>query len=424
MFLEKKKNYKKGILIRLIIALSILGPINHSWPQEEISDEELDAEIANALGAKSKPAASKVNKKQRQKEDIGDEEPVAVSLIKEVAGPVKPKQQDQKKTSQLNEPTPQDKSLLSSEPASLVTKKYGEIPKENKKLLYSPVESEPQSTKHDGYVVERDSSKIIKKKLSVNDTLNIKLCYSSGASVSLDEDVQGEFQRIILDDKTFFDAIDFENHRGVYVKLKQPIDDGKFWESAIRLVRKDNDKEYVINLIGVSCPPGMNPFPKVYYLQEKYPTISGKSTNVNTPEDNLIELSQGFPRKNKNNLTVYDMVARSGSDWAILGLQLELESGVEITPEGPFQFKVIDNLQISEIQTRIQYLPLQSEKAGQSASRPIARFKLVVNLNKQYFLENRYFYIMLVNKNEKYHQYIRVDSLPYIVSLRKRGFDI
>lgn len=408
MFLEKKKIYNLILLASLVVSQA-----SFAQEEEKITDEMLEQEIAAALNpeAAKKEISSKKNttKQSKKKETMVYDNAPRDEMSQEGAVP-------QVKQQRIE--------LLSEEPTKIRISETKKMTEKEKKFLYSPGNSESQIEKHDGFVVERDSAKIIKKKIAINDTLNIKLCYSAGASLILDEDVQTEFQRVLLDDKMFFDAIEYENHRGVYVRLKQPIDDGKFWESAIRLVRKDNDKEYVINLVGVSCPKGMNPYPKVYYLQDKYPLITGKTTKVNTPEDTLIELSNGYPRKNVNKTEIYDLIARSGGDWAVVGLQLDLNSGSSVSNEGPFTFKVIDNLQISEIPTKVEYMALQSKKASEALDKNIARFKLTVNVNKQYFTENRYFYIMVINNKDEYHQYIKVDTLPYILSLRKRGFDI
>jgi hypothetical protein len=295
----------------------------------------------------------------------------------------------------------------------------------NKSPAYVPAPVEAQEVKHEGFLVERDSSKVIRKRMSFLDALNVKVCYSAGLSIILDEDIQTELQRVIIDDKIFFDAIDFDNHRGVFVKLKQPIPEGKYWESSVRLVRKDNDKTYLVNLLGVPCPKsGVSPYPKTVYLKDKFPGISGKNSKLNTPEDTIIDMSDGLPRKNENKINVYDMIARSTSDWTIFGIQIQFPVDKLITPEKLLTIKVLDNLQMNELPARVEYIKVPSEKATESLGVPTARFKAVVNIDKQYFTEQRYLYFMFVDKDGGYYQYIRVDTLPYVLSLKERGFDI
>lgn len=419
MFPEKKKIFN---YIKISILLCSLQISTVSFSKEKSNDDEIiEQSIEEALNPGKEISKEKGSTKT-------DEEPIdkLPKELEDVETKNITKSEEKQKFNPISsdEPVRLPETLASLKKKTLAIEESKKKKEENKKALYSPPPQERQEEKHEGYIVERDSSKVIKKKISINDVLTIKLCYSAGVSVILDEDIQTELQRVILDDRTYFDALDFENHRGVYIKLKQPIPSEKFLESAIRLVRKDNDKEYLINLLGVSCQQGLNPYPKVYYLQDKIPLIAGKLTKVNTPEDTIIELSNGYPRKNINNLEIYDLVARSGSEWAILGLQVKLDKSKTVTTEDPFSFKILDNLQISEIPSKVEYLPLQSKKATDSLGEPIARFRLILNLNKQYYLENRYLYIMLVDQKDQYHQYLKVDTLPYIQSLRQRGFDI
>lgn len=299
-----------------------------------------------------------------------------------------------------------------------------EIDPASKYRAYDPAPSESQETKHEGFVIERDSSKIIKKRMSYSDSLTVKMCEVSGLSVVLDDDIQTELQTALIDDKVFFNAQVFENHRGAFVVMTQPMPEGKQRESALRLVRKDNDKAYLINLIGVPCPKsGTSPYPKEIYIRDKSAGISGKSSKIMTPEDTIIELSDGLPRRNVNVVSVYDMIARSTSDWTVFGIQVKLPAGQSFRPED-FTIKMIDNLQVAQLPTKVDLLPIQSEKASKSLGVETARYKVIVNIDKQYMVENRYLYLMLVDKKGGYYQYMRIDTLPRINELRKRGFDI
>ena len=288
---------------------------------------------------------------------------------------------------------------------------------------YEPAPTQSQEEKHEGFMADRDSSEVLRKKMSYTDALTVKMCYQNGLSIVLDDDITTEFQRVIIDDKLYFDAIDFDNHRWVYVKLKQPVPENRYWSSSIRLVRKDNDKTYLINLSGVHCPKEGNPYPRVIYLQDKVAGISGKNSKIMTPEDTIIGLSEGFPRKNVNKINVYDMVARSGSEWVVFGVEVRLPEGEKISPE-KFMLRMIDNLQIYQVPTKIEFLPVQSEKASQAAGSSALRYKILVNVDKQYFIENRYLHLMLLDKKGEYYQYVRIDTLPYVLKLRERGFDI
>jgi hypothetical protein len=289
---------------------------------------------------------------------------------------------------------------------------------------YEPAPTESQESKHEGFVIERDSSKIIKKRMAYSDSLTVKMCEIAGLSVVFDDDIQTEVQTAIIDDKIFFDAAIFDNHRGAYVKLNQPIPAGKQRETALRLVRKDNDKSYIINLIGVPCPrTGTSPYPKAIYIRDKFPGISGKSDKIMTPEDTIVQLSEGLPRKNVMDLDIYDMIARSTSDWTVFGVQIKSLNGKSFNPED-YSIKMLDNLQIYQLPTKVDFLPIPSEKASKSLGADTARYKVIVNIDKQYMIENRYLYLMLIAKKSGYYQYMKIDVMPWLMNLRKRGFDI
>lgn len=283
----------------------------------------------------------------------------------------------------------------------------------------APVVKNP---KKNGYLIDRDSTKIKEISVSYKDAININLCYSAGITIALDDTFTDELQRVIKDDDEYIDAKQFDNNKGVYVKLKQPIQRGKFWESALRLVTKSNDKTILINLIGVACPDsGANPFPKVYYLKEKVGLI-GVNSKVMTPEDTIIEASEGFPRINKNVIRVYDMVASSNSKWVVLGIEVQYRNPE--VEETKILFKALNALQVSPIRVKQEHLKTQSLKATKDNGFPTLRFNLKVNIGKDYILNHRYLYLMTLDKATKHYQYKRVDLRDYFISLKNRGFNI
>jgi len=292
------------------------------------------------------------------------------------------------------------------------------------KSIYSPA-PQARDRSEDGLVVERDSSKVIFKKMSINDSLNVKMCFNAGVQIVLDDDISTTLQTALLDDKIFFDAQPFENNRGVYVRLKQPIPNGSYWESSVRLIRKSDDKSYLVNLFGLPCPTGPYPFPKVIYLKEKYSGLTQKN-KILTPEDTIISLSQGLPRIKKNRIRVYDMVASSGSDWVVFGVEVQFPSrtSADFDKDLKKYWKLLDNLQVNEKKVDIEYLPIQSEKATQFRGIRTMRFKITANINKNYILNNRFLHLMYVDKEEGHYQYVRIDTLPYFLSLKKRGFEL
>lgn len=289
----------------------------------------------------------------------------------------------------------------------------------NKVYQPAPVVNDSLRT---GYLVERDSSKIQEVKMAHDDVLHVKMCYSAAATITLDDSYQDELQRVIIDDNAYFEAVQFQNNRGVLVRLKDKVPSNSHWESALRLVTKSNDKTFLINLLGVACPKrGANPFPKVYYIKEKYGLLSPQS-KILTPEDTIIQASEGLPRKNTHGVRVYDMVASSNSNWVVFGVEIQYQEVK--SEEARLAMKVLDNLQVNQIPIKYDFLELQSQKASEFYGKPALRFKLSVNVAKDYVIKSRYIYLMLLDKSSGHYQYKMIDLLPYYTSLKKRGFNL
>lgn len=300
-----------------------------------------------------------------------------------------------------------------------LTKK--ESPKKTENKIYQPAPVTNQANDL-GFLVERDSPKIQDVSMAHGDVLHIRMCFSGAVTIALDESYGDELQRTIIDDNSYFEAIQFQNNKGVLVRLKDRIPDNNHWESALRLVTKSNDKTFLINLLAVSCPKtGVNPYPKVYYIKEKFGLLSPQS-KILTPEDTIIEASEGLPRKNTHGIRVYDMVASANSDWVVFGVEVQYQQSK--STEAKLAMKVLDNLQVNQIPIKYDFLELQSKKSSEYYGKPALRFKLSVNINKDYVIKSRYVYLMILDKSSGHYQYKMIDLLPYFSSLKKRGFNL
>ena len=374
----------------------------------------------------------KANASSGKKSNSLDEAKEAVKKIKEQQKNPQAKKEDKKEEKKVEPKKPEGPKVISKKEADLLEslkkkekkkteeKKEATAKKRNPIYIPAPVKSAKEKSQGN-WVVERDSSRILTQRIHTDDALTIKMCFSAGLTVSLHNDVPGEFQRIILDDKIYFDAADLENKRGAYVRLKKPVPEGKYWESALRLVAKKNDQTYLVNLVGVPCPNGLVPFPKVVYLKPKHGLLSANSA-VLTPEDTIIAVSKGLPRVQKNRIRLYDMVASSNSDWIVFGLEVQYLNNTsgKTSPK----VKLLDNLQVSELRSKLQYLPLQSKKATAMRKVSTVRFRLAVNIGKDYILNSRYMHLVFLDEAAGHYQYVRVDILPYFLSLKKRGFQL
>lgn len=416
--------------MKIILPLMLILITNISFAQENLDRTEVDPEVMNAL-----LDATKADPSKDPLEGVVMETPVqkkakeaAKELKKQgndVEAVVAPKKQEEKvvKKPTANIISKEEEEMLQMwEKEQLKKNKKDEVSsavKSTRKPIYvpAPVEDFDQ----DSVFLERDSSKIVTKRMNHMDAVSIRMCFSAGLNIVLDADIQDEFQRIILDDKIFFDAQEMDNKRGAYVRLKKPVPDGKHWESAIRLIRKSDDKIYLINLIGLPCPSyGMTPFPKVLVLKDHVGLINANN-KVLTPEDTIISMSKGLPRIQKNRIRIYDMVASSGSNWVVFGVEVQYPNGGKTSMP---KMVMLDNLQISQIPSKLEYLPVHSQKATDSRGISTLRFKLSVNINKNYVLKSRYLHAMFLDEEVGHYQYVRVDTLPYFLSLIRRGFEL
>lgn len=396
------------------------------------AQEEVDPEVMNALLDASKVSSEKldeavtespIQKKAREaaknlKEKGNDITPQQTMKAPEVKKPSGPKME---KISKEEEELLKlwEKDRMGSIEKKVSDKQAASNGKERKPIYVpAPVEQYDQ----DGLFLERDSSKILVKRMNNSDSMSVKMCFAAGLNIILDSDIADGFQRVILDDKIFFDAQEMDNQRGAYVRLKKPVPEGKHWESAIRLIRKSDDKIYLINLIGMPCPPtGMTPFPKVVVIKDHVGLINANS-KVLTPEDTIIDVSKGLPRIQKNRIRFYDMVASSGSNWVVFGVEVQYPNASSQTSVP--KMIILDNLQVNKVPSKLEYLPVHSQKATEGRGVSTLRFKLSVNINKNYVLKSRYLHAMYIDEESGHYQYVRIDTLPYFLSLIRRGFEL
>lgn len=406
-------------MIKLIISLLFLTQTYAQTPDNTEVDPQVMEAILDASKASADPDADPLENMDVNKTSMqikADEKPV------EIKKPVKAETFNKNTIKRVLSEEESEMIRMWEQEQALKDSKNNSSDEDIKesKAIYIPAPVEAMDP--DGILLERDSSKVVTKRMGANDSMNIKICYNSGLSIAFDDDIEDTLQRVILDDRIFFDAQEFENQRGVYIRLKRPIPDGKNWESAIRLVRQSDDKTYLFNLIGLPCPPqGLTPFPKVLYIRDHYGLLS-HSSKILTPEDTIISLSKGLPRIQKNRIRFYDMVASSSSNWVVFGVEVQYPnaSNKKTIPK----MIVLDNHQIQTIGSKLEYLPLHSEKATEVRGVPTLRFKLSININKNYVLKSRYIHVMFLDEESGHYQYIRIDSLNYYLSLIRRGFEL
>nr|BFD64831.1 hypothetical protein BdHM001_35120 [Bdellovibrio sp. HM001] len=299
--------------------------------------------------------------------------------------------------------------------------------KPNKKLKYSPSPT-GKGLKRPGIHVERDSANIVSITVGVEDAVTLQMCIAHGVSIHFDESIKSNIQRVNADDDKYFRFEKYDNNRGVYVRLVKEIPSGGMWESALRLIRKDDDKAYLVNLVGVPCPEGLIRFPKVVYLKNRMirtdrldDRLKLSDNEILTPQDTIIMMSKGYKETNEFNASVYDMVASGGA--SVVSMGVELETGLS---HDDFEFKVLDYFQVHQIKTTSRYLDLQSQVITNLSKegKKYKRFNLTVSVNKDYILRKRYLWLMVLNHKTKSYEYRIIDLIEYFKDLKDREFEL
>lgn len=380
--------------------------------------EERDLGAESVLANKPAPAPKIAKKKEIQ--DAVDPE-FQKRLKKDI--------EENKEIKQTYQEIKNTKVKIDEAPAVYVEAK----PKIKKSIgeIYSPISADSK-IKNTNFNIERGSQSVIHQELGIDDVLTIKICIAYGVSIVLDD--KDELQRVIKDDNIFFDAQEFDNKKGVYVRLTKPIPEGSRWDSAIRLVRKSDDKTYLIKLMGVGCPEGDVTFPKIVYIKEKQDSFSYKQ-DLLAPEDLIIQVSKGYVRNDeKNTINMYDMLGAANSDLKLLSF--EITDAKISKPEESVEFILLDNLQINKWKTKQEFLKPQSEKATElrtaqltkegksTSSANTYRFKVLTPIKKEYIFKQRYMWLLYVNNETKHYQMMKVDLIKYYQNLIDRGFEL
>ena len=424
--------------MKLSIALIILFSLSLAQAQ----NSEIDKAIADYKKVSDKNSTNKTESEKLDELEAQKNQSVSTEVKTEIKENKTEKTTEDKKTVMVEK----NVNKLSKEETEMLKRRFQSLVKpikdrpdllenESASKVYDPAPVHYRKTPlqkeesvRESFQLERDSQLILHQYISYKDAFTVQICYTNGLSLTFDDTVETTIQSAIADDQDYLGAIVAENKRGAYIHLKQPVPEGSYWETAVRLVRKSDDKTYLINVIARSCPKAeLNPFPRVIYLKDKdnsQPVI-GRKNNVNTPQDKILNLSSGFPKTNSKRVRVYDMVASSGSEWVVFGIEIQMPNGVKETKDlSKLQFFFLDNFQINDISAKIEFLPIPSEVRTKYVGVSTLRFKATVNINKQYIMNDRYLHFMLLDQDEKSYQYTRIDVLPYFKSLIKRGMDL
>lgn len=411
---EQKEEYDSLVKIIGVVDAAVLKA-DLKKEQEKQKETKMSPQIQEKYEQKYESLKGRIKTKKAPEKDLVEADTVEVKP----APKFKPESQAQK--------VDQD-----TDPRDLKKDRYDELMERISKAtekekakgskLYSPTNIQQKNS--NGLFTERDSETIVEKAVAVNDAITVQMCYDAGVSIHLHDSIDTTIQRPIIDDSNWFTLVAFQNGKGVYVHLTKQVPRGMFKETSLRLFRKNDDRAYLINIIGVPCPDGMIRYPKVIYLKNKENTLANgrdvKGREILPFEDMVIGESHGYVRTNSQNVVVYDMVTSSGSNSVILGVEIDGRFS-----DGEFNFTALDNLQINKLDLDSKFLPIQSDKSSVKKGKKVSRYRIVIpGVDKNYIMKRRYVYLMFLNHKTKEYEYVQVDLSVYFKSLKERGMEL
>jgi hypothetical protein len=312
--------------------------------------------------------------------------------------------------------------------------------------IYEPAPKVGQDFENKGYQVDRDSDLISEESISTGDILNIRFCRNSPVQFNLDKNFKDKMQEAIVDNTDDFEAKPFLNKTSVYVKFKERPGKNQVFETTLRMIMESDDSTYVIKLFGEACPSrGASDYPVVYKLKKtSSKSLTFDDNNLMTPEDKILTLSKGLPRKNGYNLIQFrDMQTSSNSDVFVFSLEIQYRDypdyvnvkgkSVLNKPQEPIVY-VLDNLQMNLKKNKLSYLSgateailkykEKREEIKSNGMKNLERYSFYVNISKKWMRKSRYIYVMLIFPETKHYEYVMIDLYEYFKSLKERELKI
>lgn len=334
---------------------------------------------------------------------------------------------------------------ISDKDMELIRKKLKEKNSKIKKI-YKPAPKVGNDFELKGYDIERDSDLILEETLSKNDILNVSFCRNSPVQFNLDKNFKDKMQQAIVDNTSDFEAKPFLNKKAVYVKFKESPSKNQVFETTLRLVMESNDVTYFIKLFAEKCPSkGASPYPIAYNLKKQgSKSLTFEDENLMTPEDKILMLSEGLPRKNGfNKISFRDMKTSSNSDVYVFSLEIQYrdypktlkldDKSVQPRPRQPM-IHVLDNFQMNLKKNKLRYLPSvtkailnfkeKREELAENNMKGLERYSFYVNIDKKWMRKSRYIYVMLKFPDTKHYEYYMIDLYEYFKKLKDRELKV
>lgn len=274
--------------------------------------------------------------------------------------------------------------------------------------------------------VYRDNDQVVTINMTTEDIVDTNICVHSPIRVLLGNSIADEISQAILDTPKSFSAEILNDKRSAMIMMANGMKrDGTVFRSRVRLIRKSDFKSYIINLNAQACPAsGRFGFPSEIIIEDKQKSGINENVNLKTPEDLILDITDGLPRKNhENQIELYSGLMSPGSDYSMLAINIKIGN----TTRDKFypQFYVLDSLQgrVIEMQEPV-YLAKESKAVTDRIKHSILRFNLFIKINKKYILERDSVYLVIVEHGERYYQKVKIPMSALREKLINHGYDL
>lgn len=280
--------------------------------------------------------------------------------------------------------------------------------------------------------VVRDDSRILTESMSVNDRMDVMVCYNNPVIIKMGDTIDDKVNAVYIGNNKFFSAKKLEqNPRAVLVSANEPITqkNGQF-QTILWIEREGNKRSYVFNIIAEKCPSkGILPYPVEIIVEDKQGIVS-KNQRILLPSDLITELTKGLPRKNSSNeVRLNGMLASANSSYVALGMSLLFPHGKIPKKIKKPKFIFLDSLKVRTLESKSEFLKFSSigetNKLKDSGENVHAlRFNVMLNVSKKYIYERKFAYVLILFEDLNYYQMVKIPLKDLHDNLKKKGLEV
>lgn len=274
--------------------------------------------------------------------------------------------------------------------------------------------------------VTRNDPRVVSVNMSVNDTVNTKICYASPLRILLDGDREKIGNYGLSENSAFFSAALGPDKRSVVVSVKKEVPrDGSVWPGFLSIYRDSDSKGYNINLEATACPAlerrGNYPQElRITPLNEKVDRLNQPLLN---PRQFLTELTYATPRKHIHKVKVGLMEAHSNYSKVHLPITIEVEKD-ESRKSWDFEVSIVDSLQIQRFPSKTQLVKYSSIKESRINKTLTFDLNSVISVPKKYIKERSIINLIIVDRDKSVHYHGQINLREHYEILKSTGHQL